>query len=210
MTRGLKLDDGKLQFHLQDEDADAEMTAVLTFGAVKYEPGNWEHVEKAVDRYYDAVRRHMRASRRGEVLDPETGLLALAGAACSIHFLLALELKKHPELVANFPERLAESIRRARVIRAERLAALEAKGITDLAIAVPSRWAWRVQNAKRRIVASGEAGSRDEAKAAADGAIKKKRLGWARVSLTGKFAGGFTAEAPEEVVEVEPKGRRRR
>jgi hypothetical protein len=118
----MKHDDGKLPYHLVDDDADAEMVAVLAFGAVKYEPGSWVHVEGARDRYYAALRRHMRASRKGELLDPEHGLMTLASVACCAHFLLALELKAHPELAASLPERLKGSLEKARALRAERLA----------------------------------------------------------------------------------------
>lgn len=117
---GMKFDTGKLAYHLVDEDAEAEMVAVLTFGATKYDPGNWSKVEDAVDRYYSAARRHLRASRKGEVLDPETQLATLASAACCIHFLLALEMRRHPELAASLPERLEKALGTARRIRTER------------------------------------------------------------------------------------------
>lgn len=119
----MKFDDGKFPYHLIDDHAEAEMVAVLGFGAVKYEPHNWRLVEAATERYFSAIRRHLRASRRGEVLDPEHGLLALASVACNAHFLLALELERHPELVASQPERFAKALEIARMMRAKRLEA---------------------------------------------------------------------------------------
>lgn len=117
---GMKLDTDKLAYHLVDDAAEAEMVAVLTFGAIKYNPGNWALVEDAEARYYSAARRHLRASRKGEVLDPETHLATLASAACCIHFLLALEMRRHPELVNSLPERLAKALENAHRIRSER------------------------------------------------------------------------------------------
>lgn len=114
---GLKFDTGKVDYSLVDLDADREFAAVLSFGAVQYEPGNWAFVENASDRYYAAVQRHLRASRRGEVTDPDTGLATLAHALCDVHFLLALELRRHPELGETFGDRFAEALRRAREIR---------------------------------------------------------------------------------------------
>jgi len=119
---GMKFDDGKLPYHLIDEAAEAEMVAVLGFGAVKYEAENWRFVENARNRYFDAIRRHLRSSRRGEIFDSEHGLLALASVVCSAHFLLALELEAHPELAASLPERYKEALKRARALREARLA----------------------------------------------------------------------------------------
>ena len=64
---GRKFDRDKLRYDLVDDDAEAEFVAVLTFGSIKYEPGNWARVEDAQARYFAAVRRHLRSFRRGEV-----------------------------------------------------------------------------------------------------------------------------------------------
>lgn len=214
MTTGLKFDQGKLAYHLQDEDADAEMTAVLTFGAVKYEPGNWVHVEGATDRYYGALRRHLRASRRGEVLDPETGLLTLAAAACNIHFLLALELRKHPELVETFPERLKESLRRAGVLRKERLEAFEeAMAIEagpDLAPLASLGWTWRVADHRGRSACFGKADTREAAKEAAEKAFARKRFRSGKIYLSEKLSNGFRAEGGSEITSEKKPSRKKR
>jgi hypothetical protein len=118
----MKFDDGKLPYHLIDDAAEAEMVAVLGFGAVKYEPQNWRIVEQATDRYFDAIRRHLRAARRGEVLDPEHGLLTLAAVACNAHFLLALELANRPDLKGSLPTRYRAALDKARALREARLA----------------------------------------------------------------------------------------
>ncbi len=120
---GLKHDAGKLDFDLVDDAAEAEMVAVLTFGAVKYDPGNWVLVKDAKKRYYAALRRHLFESRTStSALDPETTLLSLAHAACDIHFLLALELRANPLLASTRNERLAHALA---VAREQRMARLE-------------------------------------------------------------------------------------
>lgn len=119
-TRGMKYDAGKLGYDLIDDAAEAEFVAVLTYGAVKYDPDNWALVDDAERRYYAAARRHMAADRRGEIFDEEHGLLALAGAICDLHFLLALRIRKNPELAKSLPERLKKALAVARKFREER------------------------------------------------------------------------------------------
>lgn len=117
---GRKFDRDKLRYDLVDDDAEAEFVAVLTFGAIKYEPGDWARVEDAQARYFAAVRRHLRSFRRGEVYDPETGLHHLAAAACCVHFMLGIAMREDPEIVASFAERFAAALSTARAIRAAR------------------------------------------------------------------------------------------
>lgn len=58
----------------------------MTYGAEKYEPNNWQKVDK--HRYYAAMMRHMVAELKGEDCDQESGLLHLAHMACNALFLL--------------------------------------------------------------------------------------------------------------------------
>lgn len=62
------------------------VTAVLTYGAQKYEAHSWKNVDMA--RYEDALIRHQLDRIRGEVNDPESGLSHLAHQACNNLFLL--------------------------------------------------------------------------------------------------------------------------
>jgi len=119
-VEGKKLDDGKLRYDLVQNDAKAEFVAVLSFEAVKYDPDNWRLVPDLERRYFAALRRHLRAVRKGELLDPETGLHHLAAAECCVHFLLGKSLEDNPELVASFEERFKASLETARKIRASR------------------------------------------------------------------------------------------
>lgn len=88
---GRKDDTGKNRLDLIEPEFIESVGKVLTFGASKYEPNNWQNVEDGKDRYYAAALRHLMAYRRGEVTDPESGLSHLEHAACNIMFLLHFE-----------------------------------------------------------------------------------------------------------------------
>lgn len=113
---GMKFDTGKLSYSLMPRSALAWTVAVLTYGAVKYEPGNWAAVEGWEERYYDALLRHVEAWRDGDYYDEETQLPHLAHAACCAIFLLA---KQHPRVV-DLPAKLAYALGVAREIRSAR------------------------------------------------------------------------------------------
>ena len=87
----IKDDANKLRFDLIEPEFEETVASVLTFGAAKYSTGSWKHLEDGINRYYAALRRHISAWRRGEKLDPETGLSHLAHAACNIMFLMYME-----------------------------------------------------------------------------------------------------------------------
>ena len=91
-TGGRKFDGGKLQYGLIPSLALKEMVRVLTYGAEKYEPGNWKRVPDAQRRYFDAMQRHIWAWKEGEQNDPESGMNHLAHAACCLYFLLERDL----------------------------------------------------------------------------------------------------------------------
>ncbi len=93
-TAGRKDDNDKLRFDLLSPEFEEVVTKVLTYGAAKYEPNNWQNVEDAENRYYAALRRHISAYRKGEKVDPESGLPHLAHAACNIMFLMHFEENK--------------------------------------------------------------------------------------------------------------------
>ncbi len=46
---------------------------VMTYGARKYAPGNWQKCTEP-ERYIGAIFRHLVAIMEGEILDPESGL----------------------------------------------------------------------------------------------------------------------------------------
>ncbi len=88
---GKKNDEDKNRLDLIEPGFIESVGKVLTFGAEKYEPNNWQKVENAEDRYYAAALRHLLAWRHGEKIDEESGLNHLAHVATNIMFLLHFE-----------------------------------------------------------------------------------------------------------------------
>lgn len=91
ISTGRKYDQEKNRLDLIEPEFIESVGKVLTFGAQKYEPNNWQGVEDAEDRYYAAAMRHLMAYRRGEKIDPESGLSHLEHLACNVMFLLHFE-----------------------------------------------------------------------------------------------------------------------
>lgn len=93
LSRGTKLDDGKVRMDLLPPELLFGVAKVLEFGANKYAERNWE---KGMDwgRIFGALMRHMWAWWKGEKVDPETGYSHLWHAATNIAFLIAYEERK--------------------------------------------------------------------------------------------------------------------
>lgn len=85
--QGMKNDQEKNRLDLIEPEFIESVGQVLTFGAQKYEPNNWQKVEDAENRYYAAAMRHLMTWRKGEKTDPESGLSHLDHVACNIMFL---------------------------------------------------------------------------------------------------------------------------
>lgn len=85
-----KHDQGKPRYSLIPPLAEEEMVKVLTFGANKYAPNNWQNVDD-MSRYVDAALRHIASYRKGERNDAETNLHHLAHAMCCLAFIVDLE-----------------------------------------------------------------------------------------------------------------------
>jgi hypothetical protein len=88
---GLKFDTDKPRYDLIPSYPLSQMACVLTYGAAKYAPDNWRHVDDADKRYYSALMRHLESWRQGEKMDSETNLPHLAHALCNVMFLLELD-----------------------------------------------------------------------------------------------------------------------
>ena len=86
-SNGRKFDGGKLEYGLLPPLALEETVKVLTFGAQKYERDNWKKVPESKRRYFDAMERHIWAWKKGEQMDPESGIHHLAHAMCCLMFL---------------------------------------------------------------------------------------------------------------------------
>jgi len=91
---GIKYDLNKPRFDLIDAEYELALARVLTMGAAKYGPDNWQDLEDAEHRYLAACRRHLNKYSRGERLDRESNQSHLAHAACNIMFLLWKENQK--------------------------------------------------------------------------------------------------------------------
>lgn len=97
-AQAFKSDAGKVQFDLLEDGAPnalLEIAKVMTWAVeIKgYHPHSWQEIPDAIRRYKAALGRHRNAIARGEVLDPESGLLHWAHAACCVIFITELELR---------------------------------------------------------------------------------------------------------------------
>lgn len=90
---GRKFDGDKLRYDLIPPLAQEEMVKVLTFGAQKYAPDNWQLVPDSKRRYFAAMERHVWAWKKGEQVDPESGIHHLAHAMCCLAFLYEHDVK---------------------------------------------------------------------------------------------------------------------
>jgi hypothetical protein len=90
---GRKDDQTKLPLHLLPFDTLYGVSAVLEFGARKYDDRNWE-LGMAWHRVFRATLNHLWAWWQGEELDPESGLPHLDHALCSLMFLATYSRRK--------------------------------------------------------------------------------------------------------------------
>lgn len=98
---GSKLDSGKIRAGLVISgfsNALKEVSAVGTFGANKYTPNGWKEVPDGIERYTDAMYRHLLAEASGEANDTDSGLLHAAHTAWNALARLELLLKEKEEL----------------------------------------------------------------------------------------------------------------
>lgn len=89
----MKFDTGKLRYSLIPPEATKALASVLTYGAKKYKPNNWQKAEDT-ERYVDALYRHLEAWRGGEEFDDESKLSHLSHALTNIAFLVHFEIHK--------------------------------------------------------------------------------------------------------------------
>jgi hypothetical protein len=85
---GLRFNQGKLRYDLIEPHALEDFVQVLTDGAVKYEPRNWQK-GLSWTSVLASLKRHIAAIEIGEDYDKESGRLHIAHAACNVHFLNA-------------------------------------------------------------------------------------------------------------------------
>ena len=95
MTIGRKDDSSKPKvvrgFFEYFPNAIAEVAHVSEFGAIKYDWGNWQFVNDGVNRYTEALGRHLLSE---EAIDAESGLQHAAHAAWNAMARLELILRE--------------------------------------------------------------------------------------------------------------------
>ena len=94
---GAKLDAGKNRLGLVVGGFSRAIKAVGdvgTFGAGKYTPNGWMSVPNGVERYTDAMYRHLLDEAAGELTDPQTGIAHAAHAAWNALARLDLMLRE--------------------------------------------------------------------------------------------------------------------
>lgn len=97
-AQAFKSDSGKVMFDLLEDGAPnalLEIAKVMTWAVeVKgYHAHSWQEIPDAIRRYRAALGRHRNAIARGEVRDPESGMLHWAHAACCVIFITELQLR---------------------------------------------------------------------------------------------------------------------
>ena len=90
---GMKFDSNKPRHSLLPKGAINSVIKVLEFGTKKYDADNWQKVNNAEERYYNAAMRHIDSWWNGEKRDPETGIHHLAHAATNLFFLMWFDNK---------------------------------------------------------------------------------------------------------------------
>lgn len=93
---GCKLDSGKPplgQTFRQFSKALQEIGRLDQYGASKYSQTNWYHVPDGINRYTDAMFRHMMKHLEGELLD-DSGFYHLTHACWNMLAILELELRE--------------------------------------------------------------------------------------------------------------------
>lgn len=99
---GQKFDKGKNRLGLIPPEIIEAVGKILTHGANKYAPRNWQK-GISYEKIYGAMQRHLQKFWNGEELDSESGLPHLDHAACNLAFLITYEA--HPEQYFEFDDR---------------------------------------------------------------------------------------------------------
>lgn len=87
---GEKKDIGKLRIDLTPPEVEEALAKILGFGAEKYGDENWKDGIE-YKRIYGAIRRHLLAWRKGEILDDESNMPHLWHAFTELAFLIYYE-----------------------------------------------------------------------------------------------------------------------
>lgn len=97
IPEGKKYDEGKNRMGLVLQgfaNALWEVGRVGTFGCSKYGEGNWQYLENGIDRYKDALFRHLFQWMQGEEIDKESGIKHLSHALWNLSAVLEFTLRQ--------------------------------------------------------------------------------------------------------------------
>ena len=97
---GTKHDTKKCRMDLIPSEAEIAEAWVWTFGAKKYGDRNWQEGIN-YSRLVAAMQRHLTAIKRGELIDPESGLPHAACIRCSAGMLLYFEANAELKVDVN-------------------------------------------------------------------------------------------------------------
>jgi hypothetical protein len=100
---GKKFDKYKPMYNLIDPEFEEGIAFVLTNGALKYSPNNWQKIKG--ERYIAAIRRHLKEVLIGNMIDNSTGLLHFDHIATNIMFL-RWQAMQDPKLAQSVKENI--------------------------------------------------------------------------------------------------------
>jgi len=103
VNEALRYDTDKVQLELIPPEWDWALGQVLTKGAKKYAPRNWEKGMKW-SRMVGSLKRHLNAFQVGETFDKETGCHHLAMAAWGCLALMSYDVNKVGENDLNWSD----------------------------------------------------------------------------------------------------------
>lgn len=93
-TISVKYDEGKLKYSLLVEGmplALEKVVRVLEYGARKYKPNGWKDIDNSIERYKEALYRHVLNLDGGLFAkDNESGFEHLAHIVCNAMFLMEI------------------------------------------------------------------------------------------------------------------------
>ena len=96
--KGTKNDNDKVRLDLIEPEFVEGLGKVLTMGAKKYSDNNWQN-NLETKRIFGAMFRHLIAYRKGEKIDPESGLSHLYHIACNAMFLDWYDRKEKTDIL---------------------------------------------------------------------------------------------------------------
>ncbi len=104
-----KHDAEKTRVELLPVSALLKASEVFQHGAEKYSPWSWLDVHPWAPRYYASTIRHLFAWRRGERMDPDSGLSHLSHALTNLMIMVHLEEEEYGRQSKDAEGRSGES-----------------------------------------------------------------------------------------------------